>query len=132
LLPDLLERPRRVGVITVSAEHLGWDFLHVAGVPIERKDDVVIEAVDADGEFARVFLGDSRAMDVDRARRDVVDAALRLRARAHDITDVVLECTNMPPHARAIEAATGLRTWSLLQSQRLLAPWHERVQEMRS
>jgi hypothetical protein len=82
-------------------------------------DDVVVEGVEPQGEFARVFLGDSATMDFRRVRREVVEAASRLHARAPDVTDVVLECTNMPPYADAIRAATGLHTWSLLQSRRL-------------
>jgi hypothetical protein len=55
-------------------------------------------------------------------RREVVEAAKRLHARAPDITDVVLECTNMPPYVREIEAATKLRCWSLLQSVQEIQP----------
>jgi hypothetical protein len=122
LLPELLERNQRVGVLTVSARHLEGDFFEAAGVPPARLRDLVVEGVDPSGEFAGVFLGDRAVLDYDRARRDVVEAALRLKARAPDVTDVVLECTNMPPYANAIEAATGLRPWSLLQSKRLFAP----------
>jgi hypothetical protein len=131
LLPELLERHRRVGVLTVSARYLDGDYFRVAGVPPSRMEDVATEGVDPAGEFASVFLGDRPTLDFDRARREVVEAALRLKARAPGVTDVVLECTNMPPYARAIEAATGFRTWSLLQSERLFAPWRGRVQEMR-
>jgi hypothetical protein len=34
----------------------------------------------------------------------------------------VLECTNMPPYVREIEAATKLRCWSLLQSVQEIQP----------
>lgn len=132
LLPELLERQRRVGVLTVSAGHLEWEFFRAAGVPESRRDDIVIEGVEPEGEFARVFLGDSPTMDYRRVQREVLEAAQRLHARAPDLVDVVLECTNMPPYAAAIHAATGLRGWSLLQSRRLYAPWAGRVQEIRS
>jgi hypothetical protein len=122
LLPGLLESHRRVGVLTISARHLQGEFLSAAGVPASRVDDVVIEGVDPEGEFAQVFLGNRPTMDFARARRDVLDAAKRLAARAPDLTEAVLECTNMPPYARDVESATGLRCWSLLQAERLLAP----------
>jgi hypothetical protein len=38
------------------------------------------------------------------------------RKRRMAPTDLVPECTNMPPYAKRIEAATGFRTWSLLQA----------------
>jgi hypothetical protein len=111
-----------VGVLTVSARHLGEDFLVAAGVPASRMDDVAIEGVDPDGEFARAMLKNWPAFDFARARHDVVEAARRLHERDPAITDVVLECTNMPPYAAEIGRATGLRCWSLLQSEVLLAP----------
>lgn len=132
LLPELLERGRKVGVLTASARSLGPEFFRAAGVPAERLDDLVVEGVDPDGEFARVFLGDSPTMDFACVRREVVEAAQRLRARAPGVVDVVLECTNMPPYAAAIQAATGLRAWSLMQSKRLFSPWIGRVQEIRA
>jgi hypothetical protein len=119
LLPRLLESSGRVGVLTVSAKHLGDEFLAAAGVAPARMHDVVVEGVDPDGEFAQVFVGNRATMDFARVRREVVEAAKRLHARAPDITDVVLECTNMPPYVRDIEDATKLRCWSLLQSERL-------------
>ncbi|HUR88901.1 MAG TPA: aspartate/glutamate racemase family protein [Ramlibacter sp.] len=122
MLPGLLEKHRRVGVLTVSALHLGEEFLAASGVAASRMDDVVIEGVDREGEFARAMLDNRSQLDFARARRDVVEAARRLRERDRDITDVVLECTNMPPYAAAIGGATGLRCWSLLQSEVLLAP----------
>jgi hypothetical protein len=129
LLPGLLESHGRVGVLTVSAGRLDEEFLVAAGVPASRMDGVVVEGVDADGEFAQVFLGNRSTMDFARVAREVVDAAKRLALRAPDITQLVLECTNMPPYIRQIEAATGLRCWSLLQARRLLAPLG---QEMRA
>jgi len=122
MLPALLERHRRVGVLTVSARHLGEEFLAAAGVPDSRMGDVVVEGVDEQGAFAGAMLGNREYFDIVRAHLDVVEAAQRLHARDRGITDVVLECTNMPPYVRDIESATGLRCWSLLQSEVLLAP----------
>ena len=110
LLPSLLARERRVGVLTISAERLGAEHLTGAGVPGERLADVVIQGVDAAGEFATRILGNERAMDLERAGADVVAAAQALKARAPEVSTVVLECTNMPPWRAAIEKATGLST----------------------
>lgn len=123
LLPGLLRHHARVGVLTISAQHLGEEFLAAAGVPAARMQDVVIEGVDPAGEFARAMVGNLPAFDVELARREVVEAAQRLRSRDPGLTDVVLECTNMPPYAAAIRRATGLQCWSLLQSEVLLAPF---------
>ena len=123
LLPRLLKVQARVGVLTISARSLGSDYLRAAGVPRERLGDVVVQGVDPAGEFATRILGNQSEMDVDKARDDVVAAALALKARDPTLTDVVLECTNMPPYRAAVEAATGLKTWCLLDDERLFKPF---------
>lgn len=115
-LPRLLNREPRVGVLTISAAHLGRGHLMAAGVEPARLGDVVVQGVDPTGEFAQAILGNRATMDLAQAQADVVSAALELKARAPDLGSVVLECTNMPPYASAVRAATGWRLYSLLDS----------------
>ena len=123
LLPRLLAAQPRVGVLTISAGKLGTEYLRAAGVPRERLKDVLVQGVDPKGEFATRILGNQPELDLDLARQDVVAAAVALKARAPSLTDVVLECTNMPPYREAITAATGLKTWCLLDDARLFRPF---------
>ena len=113
-LPDLLARERQVGVLTISAGHLGEEHLLAAGVPRERLVDVVVQGVDPRSDFVRAILGNDTHMDLERAGSDVVSAALELARRAPEVRTLVLECTNMPPYAQRIVAATALRVRSLL------------------
>ena len=122
-LPRLLAIQRRVGVLTIAAGKLGREHLRAAGVPRERLADVVIQGVDPKGEFATRILGNQPELDLEKARADVVAAAVALKAREPSLTDVVLECTNMPPYRAAVEEVTGLKTWCLLDDQRLLRPF---------
>ena len=122
-LPGLLARQPKVGVLTISATALGAEHLLAAGVPANRLDDVVVQGVEPTGEFATAILGNRDTMDLERAGRDVVDAAMALKRREPSLRDVVLECTNMPPYRQAVEAATGLKTWALTDDERLLRPW---------
>jgi len=119
LLPKLLAAQPRVGVLTISAAKLGKEHLHTAGVPCERLGDVIVEGVDPKGEFATRILGNQPELDLALACADVVGAAVALKAREPALTDVVLECTNMPPYRDAITEATGLKTWCLLDDERL-------------
>ncbi len=119
LLPKLLQTQQRVGVLTISARHLGTEHLRSAGVPKDRLADVVVQGVEPGTEFVTRILGNQPQMDLAQAERDVVAAALALKARAPDIHTVVLECTNMPPYIAAIEAATGLKTLWLKDVARL-------------
>jgi aspartate/glutamate racemase len=123
MLPRLLQTQRQVGLLTIDSEQLGPEYIQAAGVPADRLDDVVIQGVMPGGEFATAILGDLPRMDFAKARSEVVEAACKLRQRAPAIAALVLECTNLPPYATAIEAATGLRTLSLLQCETLLRPF---------
>jgi hypothetical protein len=120
-LPKLLRTHPRVGVLTISAAKLGLDHLRAAGVARDDLSRVVVQGVEPESEFVRRILGNDTQLNVDLARRDVVAAAVALKARAPDVTQVVLECTNMPPYAPSIEAETGFKTWSLLDDPRLTA-----------
>jgi hypothetical protein len=102
LLP-LLAPGRTVGVVTIDAEALSADHLLAVGAPA----DLPIGGAAPDGEFAGKLLRDEPTLDVARAQADVVQAAQCLVQRRPDIAALVLECTNMPPYARAVTQATG-------------------------
>jgi hypothetical protein len=119
-LPELLDLQPQVGVLTISEQHLGAEHLLAAGVAPERLGNVIVQGVDPMGEFARAILANRDTLDFDRAREDVVRAALALKARAPGLRTAVLECTNMPPYAHAVRDATGFELRSLLDSPALL------------
>jgi hypothetical protein len=121
-LPALLASQAQVGVLTISAEHLGREHLLAAGVAPGRLGDVIVQGVAPGSEFARAILGNQDAMDLEQAQADVVAAAAALKSRAPHLRSVVLECTNMPPYAQAVRAACGFRLYSLLDSPLLGAP----------
>ena len=122
-LPGLLATQRKVGVLTISCAKLGVAYLRAAGVPRERLKDVVVQGVDPTGEFATTILGNQLYMDVIQTSREVVAAAITLKKREPLLQHLVLECTNMPPYRDAIEAATGLKTWALMDDERLTSAW---------
>lgn len=53
-------------------------------------------------------------MDVEAARRDVVEAARALSARHPEVGAILFECTNMVPYAADVRAATRLPVHSIL------------------
>ena len=93
----------RPGVVTVDATALGPDHLRAAGAAAPTP----VEGIEPGGALQRALLEDRPGLDVAGAEREVVAAALRLLARAPALTDIVLECTNMPPYADAVRRATG-------------------------
>ena len=95
---------RRVGVLTVSRTALTPAHLAAAGVPA----DIPIAGTEDGQEFFRVMVrGDKDDLDVALARQDILDAGRDLIQRHPEVGAIVLECTNMPPYAAALQAATG-------------------------
>jgi hypothetical protein len=118
-LPALLAQEPQVGVLTIAASSLGADHLRAAGVGKERLKDVLIQGMPPGGEFVSRILGNQPTLDLAQAEKEAVAAALALKARAPQLKTLVLECTNLPPYQRALEAATGWRILSLKTDPRL-------------
>ncbi len=100
----------RCGVITIAADALTAGHFHAVGA---RPDTPVI-GVAPDGEFARAILGDQPSMDANLLCAEVVSAGRELLRLHPEVAAIVLECTNMPPYANALRAATGLPVYDAL------------------
>ena len=94
----------RVGVVTADAASLGAEHLRAVGA----RADTPIEGLAPGSRFRATVLDDLAELDEEEARRATVAVAERLVAKRPDVAAIVLECTNMPPYADAVRAATGL------------------------
>ncbi|MEI7536939.1 MAG: aspartate/glutamate racemase family protein [Comamonadaceae bacterium] len=92
-------------VLTIDAQAL--DASQLAGVGADTATPV--GGVAPGCEFQRRLIGNEPTMDLHQAEQDVVAAALALVNTHPEVTALVLECTNMPPYAHAISAATSRR-----------------------
>ena len=101
---------KRVGLVTVSGSTLTPAHLAGAGVPL----DTPVVGTENGREFFRVLIkAEKDDMDVALAEQDVVGAGRDLVAKHPDIGAIVLECTNMPPYAAALQAAVGLPVYDI-------------------
>jgi hypothetical protein len=66
-----------------------------------------------DSTFARSILGNSTTLDVDAARREIVQACQEMKSGTPDLGAILLECTNMVPYAPDVAAATGVPVFSI-------------------
>jgi len=101
---------KRVGLVTVSGSTLTPAHLEGAGVPL----DTPLVGTEHGKEFFRVLIkAEKDDMDVAQAERDVVEAGKELVAKNPDVGAIVLECTNMPPYAAALQAEVGLPVYDI-------------------
>ncbi len=115
LLPEL----PRAGVVTVDASALTAAHLRAAGADAAT----LVEGIEPGCAMQRTLLDNLAELDTGDAERQVVAAAARLLERSPLTTDIVLECTNMPPYADAVRRATGRRVHDIttLVAQRFTA-----------
>ena len=101
---------KRVGLVTVSGSTLTPSHLDAVGVPL----DTPIVGTENGREFFRVLIkAEADDMDVALAEQDVVEAGKALVAKHPDVGAIVLECTNMPPYAAALQAAVGVPVYDI-------------------
>jgi hypothetical protein len=101
---------KRVGVITVCASTLTAAHLDAAGAP----RDTPIAGTENGQEFFRVLIkAEKEDLDVSLAGQDVASAGRELIRNNPSVGATVLECTNMPPYAAALQAELGLPVYDI-------------------
>ena len=110
LVERLLPAGQRVGVLTFDATSLGRPHLDAVGAP----HDVPIVGLAESGRFRRALLGDAAVDGYDDRESEAVDAARRLIGDHRGIGAIVLECTNLVPHAAAIHAAVRCPVYDVM------------------
>jgi Asp/Glu/hydantoin racemase len=101
---------RRVGIVAVCASALTQAHLDGAGVP---RDTPIIGTENGQELFRVLIKAEKDDLDVALAESDVVEARKALAARHPDLGAIVLECTNMPPYAAALQAAVRLPVYDI-------------------
>ena len=75
---------------------------------------LAIRSMEAEPHFKEAILEECGYLDSDRLQEECVRAARQLQAEVPDLGALVLECSLMPPYARAIQEATGLPTFDFV------------------
>jgi hypothetical protein len=101
---------KKVGVITASARNLTPAHFAAVGAP----EDTPFVGLPEDSSFAETFIRNAPTLDRDQVEREAVAAGRDLVARHPEVDTVVLECTNLPPYKKALQAALGLPVFDVL------------------
>ncbi len=101
---------KRVGVVTASAASLTTAHFEAVGAPADTPT-IGLEGTEL---YRVVVRGEAAAFDVAQARLDVAAAGRRLLAAYPEVAVIVLECTNLPPYAAAVRAATGVPVYDIV------------------
>lgn len=110
LVSSMLSPGKKVGIITAKAPALGEK--HFAGVDITDVDKVVYGIEDT--EFGQTFFTDCNYIDLNLAEAEMIKVGQKMLRENPDVGAIVLECTNMPPFTRALQEATGLPVFDVI------------------
>lgn len=103
---------RPVGVLTASARALTG--AHLSGVGAADVP-IVVEGMDETEEFASVILrGERNDMDLAKIEAELLAAGRRLIDRAPEVGAVLLECTDLPPYAHALQRELGRPVFDII------------------
>jgi hypothetical protein len=105
-LAQMFTPSRPVGCITATRRKLGNRILEFAGVNSEI--NVVVKGMEDQAHFKEAILEEGGELDSDRIREETVACAEELKSQYPDMGAIVLECSILPPYAKAVQEATGL------------------------
>ncbi|MET0605598.1 MAG: aspartate/glutamate racemase family protein [Beijerinckiaceae bacterium] len=110
MIERTLPKGRRVGVLTFSSRTLDARHLAAAGCA----PDTPLAGLPEGGDFQRAILGELESNGFDRRESEAVTTARSLTANHPDVGAILLECTNLVPHAQAIARATRLPVFDVV------------------
>lgn len=96
----------KIGVITAHALHLTPRHLQLAG--LENMEAVKIVGLEDRPAFREAIFGGRGVLEYAAVREEVVGAAQELIRGEPRVKALLLECSNLPPYAAAIQQETGL------------------------
>lgn len=108
-IADQLPVGKVLGILTANSEKLTER--HFKGVGLDRVDKVIYGMQGT--HFYHIFVDDNTDLNFELAQQEMVDQARNMVAEHPNVGAIVLECTNMPPYAKAIHEATGLPVYDI-------------------
>jgi len=108
-----LDPARSIAIITADSSNLTKDFLVRAGVPAPA-NPLVIRGLRDQPEFVSAVFDEKGTIDADLVEAEVVGVARELASAHPDLGAILLECSMLPPYARAIQEAVGVPVFDFI------------------
>lgn len=107
----LLKPGQKIGILTANGASLNENLLRSCGVG--DMSNLVVKGMEDTKEFSAV-VDMVPEFDNEIARQEVVEGALELIREHDDIGAILLECSDMPPYAADVQAATQLPVFDFI------------------
>ena len=112
MMVQSLPRNKKVGVLTANGPLLAsGQAMENCGLSRElQASRVVVEGCENDPEFAYAMSAEGK-FNASRMERDILEGIKRLLKKDKDIAMILLECTELPPHAVAVQKMVKMPVW---------------------
>jgi len=97
---------QKIGIITADSKSLTPE--HFIAVGVNKEIPLRIGGMEDQKEFREAILEEKGTLDSDLIEREVVGVAKKLVTDNPDIGALVLECSDLPPYAHAIQKEVNL------------------------
>lgn len=104
LIKTSLSLRKSIAVLAASGDNINDELLAKVGTDMDR---LVIENIGSLESFSPIRWGKTE-LDNGRLTEELCETVLRLVRRRPDIGAILLECSDLPPYAKAIQTVTGL------------------------
>jgi Asp/Glu/hydantoin racemase len=101
-----LKPGQKIGVISANASVLTDE--HFRNVGIAQDTPLAVYGMEDQYEFRSSVLEEKGTLDSGKVEGEILGVAARMTRENPDLGAIVLECSDLPPYARAVREATGL------------------------
>lgn len=112
LIYKMLKKNQKVGIITADGTSKGLGLKHLKASGAENIP-VVIKGMEISEGFKAISENRDN-LDTDLLMKDLVNVSIEMTRNNSDVGAILLECTNMPPYAKAIQEAVGLPVFDII------------------
>ncbi|MBN1334105.1 MAG: aspartate/glutamate racemase family protein [Synergistales bacterium] len=101
-------------VVVITARKASLTPLHFKNCGVAASDPVHVMGMEEWQEWEKVLDSKVPVVDMDLIEKEIIEAGFLAKKQYPDVGAFVLECTDMPPFARAIREATGLPVFDFI------------------
>jgi len=101
-----LASSRPIAIITANSTNLTADFMARAGVAV--RNPVVICGMQTMPEFRSAVLEEKGSIDARLIEEEIVGLSRQVKEERPDLGAILLECSMLPPYAKAVQQAVGV------------------------
>lgn len=103
---------KKVGIITANASRLTTKHFVSAGIPDDLP--IAVAGMENQTEFNEAVLEEKGSLDSQKIEAEVVGVARELVEENPDMGAILLECSDLPPYAEAVQKAVGLPVFDFI------------------